>query len=806
MECHQGITYIDLVQHAINHEENHLRKHKVCGPVQLSLIAAGVLMAFPLSGGAQTATSGSATPPAAEAGAQKSDGDNPGDKQEVQTLERVTIRARGRDETQQSVPMSVKAFSAKAIEDAGFKKPGDFVAITPNLSMAESQSVGTSFMTIRGLSQVRNGEAPMAVVVDGVIQSDSKQFTQELFDVQSIEVLRGPQGALYGRNASGGAILIRTKQPTNETSGYVQGTVGTGNEKGVQGAINGALVKDKVFFRLAGNYTDRAGYFDNLTQGGKADPYRDSTLRGLLKWNATDDLVLDLRVNWVHDRAGGDNFQYQPTHLQADCTADPNNAFDFSRLDPNAVSRTFCMNNFGLNTRDMKEVTLKADYDLGFATATGTYSRNKIEEYVQGDQFPYTASRNLFGSFDGTQTQYVNVRSDSLEARLTSQSNQRLRWMAGVYGLKTKRFISTTTGSDLGSGIDHLTYDPHFDSSSNPTVSWFADKNRNQATAAFGNIDYDLTPKVEASFAVRYDRDEREQAIDPRQSNDGGSTAAGLPTGCAVGATEEACTKRATYRATQPKVSLRYKFDDGSLVYVTAGKGFRSGQFNQSGVGVAAAAATPPVSGVADQIGAEITKSFEVGYKTELANGKVRINTALFKTQVTNAPYFVFIGAVGAQVLVPLDKVDLLGGEFEVVASPLPGLDMYAGVGVTHSEIKSYAVNQANVGKWAPYVPNFTSNVGMQYRFPIGQGLRMVLRGDVITKGKQYWDPENSVARDAITLLNLRAGLEDAKGTWSASLAVNNAANKAYNGEWVAGGFTTPAVPRVVRADVRFNF
>lgn len=747
-------------------------------PGRLALLAGAIALAFPLLATAQSASPA----PAADAPA----------------IETITIRARGRDETQQSVPLSVKAFSSKAIEDAGIRTPGDFVALTPNLSLAESQSVGTSFMTIRGLAQVRNGEAPMAVVVDGVIQSDAKQFTQELFDVQTIEVLRGPQGALYGRNASGGAILIRTKQPGNQTSGFARVSIGTGSEKTVQGAVGGALIDNRLYFRLSGNYTDRAGYFDNLVLGRKADAYTDKTVRGLLKWQVSDALALDLRASVVRDTAGGGNFQYQPTHLLADCTADPANAFDFSRLNPNTVSRTFCANNFGTNTRDMDELTLKADYDLGFATLTGIASHNKVKEYLAADQFPYTATRNLFGAFDGTQTQWVDVSSDSLELRLTSANTKGLRWMGGVYGLKTQRFISTTTGSDLGKGVDTITTDPRFASSTNPTLSWFADNNRNRASAVFGNVDVDLSPRIEASLALRYDRDERRQTVDARQS-------VGVPTGCSA-ANAAACDKKATFSAWQPKLSLRYKAADGSLAYASLGRGFRSGQFNQSGVGAAAAGATPPVLGVRDQIDAEITDSFELGYKTELLGGKLRVNTALFHSTVKNAPYFVFIGAVGAQVLVGIDKVELNGGEIELVGNLGKGWDAYAGFGITDSKIRQYTVDPANVGKQAPYVPQTSANVGTQVRLPLSAGLTLLLRGDVILKGKQYWDPENSAARSDVTLVNLRAALEDAKGKWTASLSVNNATDKAYNAEWVGGGFAAPALPRIVRADLRYNF
>lgn len=708
----------------------------------------------------------------------------------------VIIRARGRDETQQSVPISVKAFSEKSIEDAGIKGVGDFVAITPNLSLAESQSAGTSFMTIRGLSQVRNGEAPMAVVVDGVIQSDAKQFTQELFDIRSIEVLRGPQGALYGRNATGGAILIHTKQPTNLTEGFARVTLGNGGEKGLQGAVGGAIVPDKLFFRVAASVTDRDGYLENIYLNRKFDDFKDKSLRGLLKWNVSDRLFLDLRANVVRTSGGSVRFQYQPTHLLPNCEADPANVFDFSRLDANHVVRTFCANNMGINHRDLDEVTVKADYDLGFATLSGIYSVNRIDEFISGDQYPYTASRNVFGIADGTQTQYANVKTDSLEVRLTSPTKAGLRWMAGAYMLNTKRWISTSTGRDDGTGVVSLYRDPRIGAANNPTQSWIADDNDNKASAVFANLDYDFTPKVEASLAMRYDRDERSQLVDSRGT-------AGLPTGCTA-STPAACTRNLSFTAAQPKASLRYKLDDRSLAYVSLGKGFRSGQFNQFGVATAAAGAG--VVGVTDEIGAERTTSFEAGYKTELAGGKVQLNMAVFDSKVRNAPFFVFIGAVSAQVLVGIDELSLRGGEIEAVAKVAPGLDLYAGLGVTDSKIKRYTVDPTAVGKKAPYVPDMTVNVGGQYRFAMGNGMNLLLRSDVIRKGKQYWEPDNNYPRSAFVLINLRAALEDGKGKWSAALTVNNATDKAYNSEWVGGGFAHPAPPRTYRADVRYNF
>lgn len=714
------------------------------------------------------------------------------------SVQRVVIQARGRSETEQSVPMSVKTFTARALEDANIKGIGDFVALTPNVSIVQSESAGSSFMTVRGLTQVRNSEAPIAMVIDGVALFNSKQFTQDLFDIQSVEVLRGPQGALYGRNASGGAVVITTKQPTNVFKGFVQPSIASGNEKAIQGAISGPLVENKLLFRVAGSFKDRDGVLDNTYLHNKVDFSKDSSVRGLLKWMASDDLTVELRSNHVRTTGGAVNFQFQPMLFDParPCFADPTNPFGGPAPDPNRVVHTFCANNVGQNQRDLSELTAKFDYTLPFAVLTGVFSHNRVKEYIAGDQFPYTASRNLFGILDNTQTQFNDVTGDSAELRLTSPTSQSVRWMGGLYYLKTKRFVSTTTGTDNAAGVIRLERDPYFTDPRNPTTSFIADDNHNRAWAVFGNVDYDLSKQTELSVAMRYDSDRRKQQVDPRQTSS-------KPVGCSASATAP-CEKNASYSALQPKASLRYKFDDQSLAYASVGRGFRSGQFNQSGV--ASAAAEAGITGVSDQIDREITDSFEVGYKTAFLNGKVQMNAALFDSTVKNSPYFVFIGSIGAQVLVPIDKVRLLGGELEVTSNIAPGLDVYAGVGVTKSTIKEYAVNPALAGNRAPYVPQLSWNTGIQQRTAISHGLKLVMRADVISKGKQYWDPENSAPRDTVTLLNLRAGIEDSKGKWSLMASVNNALDRAYNAEFVSGGFAQPALPRAYRLDLRYNF
>jgi len=712
-------------------------------------------------------------------------------------LEEIVVTARLRSESLQEVPESVTAFSAKALEDAGVRDYSDFVALTPNVSLVEAESVGQSFLTIRGLTEVRNGQAPVAFVVDGVQESSNREFTQTMFDLQSVQILMGPQGALYGRNASGGAIVITTKQPTNDFQGYAQVGGGSGGEAQAQAVLSGPIVKDELLFRVAGSFSNLNGYFNNVYLNETADPYEDATVRGLLKWTPTDALTADLRLNYSHTNGSSLNYQYQGTLFDPahPCFADPTNPFGGPAPNPNTVSYNFCANNRGTDHRDLREATAKFDYKLPGATLTGIFSYNSVKEFTGGDQFPYTASRNEDGT-DGTQTQFFNIENSSAEIRLTSETNQPLRWMVGGYFLRTANFTSSTTGTDLGLGIEQIEYNPDFTSTVNPTLSWFADTDIDKVYAGFGNVSYDVTSALEASLAVRYDKDDASQIVDPRNTG-------GVPPGCSAAPGSD-CTRSTSFQRMQPKASLKYQLDPDAQVYASWGRGFRSGLYNP--YGTSEIAATAGLVGVKDVLPSELTDSFELGFKSEWLDHTLRLNGALYDTTVRGQQYFVFLGGIGAQILVSIDKVDIKGGELEAVYSPLRGLDLYASVGVSDSKIVRYALNPEDVGNWAPYVPQTTENLGAQYRFPISATLRVLTRADFIVKGAQYWDPENTAARSAVELLNLRAGLEDANGRWNVTGAITNATNKAYNAEFVLGGFAQPAPPREWTITARYNF
>jgi iron complex outermembrane recepter protein len=200
-------------------------------------------------------------------------------------LTEVVVTARKRDESLQSVPVTEDAFTEQAIKSAGIESPRDFVALVPNMTLVEVQNVGNSFITIRGISQARNSEPSVAVLVDGVLEPNPYEFDQELNDIREIEVLKGPQGALYGRDAIGGAIIIQTADLSDHFEGTAKAGIGNGLSEKAQVAVSGPIdAAGTLRYRASLSWYNTDGYLENTFLDRKADPYRDYSGRLRLVW------------------------------------------------------------------------------------------------------------------------------------------------------------------------------------------------------------------------------------------------------------------------------------------------------------------------------------------------------------------------------------------------------------------------------------------------------------------------------------------------------------------------------------------
>src|SRR4051812_5015157 len=213
----------------------------------------------------------------------------------VGVTETVTVTARRRDESSLDVPVAINAFTAADINAAGIERPQDFIALTPNMSLVQTQNQGTSFVTVRGISQARNSEPSVAVLIDGVQMANPSQFNQELFDIDSIQVLKGPQGALYGRNAIGGAIIINTKKPSDVFEGNVMVGSDSGPGIKVRGSMSGPI-SHTLKYLATGSFFNTKGYIPNVFLHENADPFRDVSGRLRLLWEPSKELSADVRV------------------------------------------------------------------------------------------------------------------------------------------------------------------------------------------------------------------------------------------------------------------------------------------------------------------------------------------------------------------------------------------------------------------------------------------------------------------------------------------------------------------------------
>ena len=324
----------------------------------------------------------------------------------------VVVTARLREETLQKVPAQVTAFTARTIEAKGIEMPRDFIQAVPNVSLVETQNAGTSFVVIRGISQARNSEPSVAVVVDGVPETQPAQFNQELVDIQQIEVLKGPQGALYGRNAIGGAILITTKQPTDHwegrvTAGYESGPGGKG-----QAVISGPL-SDTLGMRAAISYVNTSGHIENTFLHQKADPVSDLNGRLTLVYKPNDKFSADLRL--AADRLWTQALYYNIVYYAGLSFLGTPPYTTLTTPDVNNTSLPVQVNNPGKNNRAIYDASLKMNYETEQGTFTSISGYNLTKEILTGDAFdflpPAQSLLNVFAGFDQNQSQFLRVRT-----------------------------------------------------------------------------------------------------------------------------------------------------------------------------------------------------------------------------------------------------------------------------------------------------------------------------------------------------------------------------------------------------------
>ena len=717
------------------------------------------------------------------------------------TIEEVVVSARKRAENLQEVPIAVTAFTASQIESAGIQRPADFISLMPNVTMVDSANVGDTQVSIRGIVSTRDAESTFAYVVDGVLVTNPNGFNEELMDVSQIEVLKGPQGALYGRNAVAGAIIVTTNRPDEEFEGKVKVGAGNNGSKNASLTLSGGLAEG-VLGRVSVSQRETDGHYSNALTGAKSvDFMEDTTVRGRLIWDVNEELSLDFRAGMSEVSGGAINFNA--------VFAIPAFAAGFGPSffkDVNDHEFIFSNNVPGENEQETTEFSMKADWDRDGVDISAILSYSDLEEYLLSDGTSATfygyeltdacqsdratlnntpaglggADRtDLFGDFfgpfgvfpgnngadpdftgiygpytptacDGYQYQERNQSDTSLEIRLTSDDDSDVSWIAGVYAAEIEREAIVAYGADTGNGFLRQGYVAP--SGPNPTDLMFSDQFDTSVVAIFGQLEFDISDDMEIAVAGRYDREARDVRNQvPNEAGSGLNINSSGSINPAFAANPNGIPKRsATFSQFQPKVTWSWNAAEDLNLYASWGVGFRSGGFNSIGsealLGLWYGDTCPsfvPTCGdpgvavdanlsVSDEYKKEVSTSFEFGSKMEFFDNRLRVNAAVFQTEVEDNQFFEFYaGPFGLmRVVTTIDELEIQGFEMDFNAVITENLSLFGGAGFLDSEIIQNDHRPLSEGNEAPQAPDRTYNLGAQFEMAVSDGIEMTARLD----------------------------------------------------------------------------
>ena len=765
-------------------------------------------------------------------------------------IEEIVVTARQREEKIEDVPVTITAFTQTEIRNAGIQRPQDFIALTSGVSVVHTAEAGDMQVNIRGINTGRDAETNFALVIDGVLQTNPTALNQDLGNVSQIEILKGPQGAMYGRNAVAGAMIITTRKPGDTWGSEVKAGYGTYNSYNASFYTGGPLA-DGVKGSLSAYTNNTDGQFKNsyLHCDSCVDFFKESGVNGRLLFGALGG-DLDFKARYSKIDSGAINFNASIALKDAS----DGSGYPPLNEDPNAHTFVYINNIKPQNEQENFNVSLKGDWDVGVGTLTSYIAYNDQTNYFLTDGTsaafslyaanptcqaslaakpadplppPFSYATGFLPPYgpttcDGYQYQQRDQKDASIEVRLSSPGDQRLRWLGGVYYANIDRDVVVSQGGDLAQGLQAKAFIPT--GGTNPTDLLYDDTFNSKVYAVFGQLAYDVVDNLELALALRYDSEDRsvKNNVPVCTATDLTSCHSQTP-GFAFGsnpyinpaytvnpayATTGIPNRSKTYEQLQPKVSANWKATDDFTVYASYGYGFRSGGFNSSGSAATIETAyglgagppfgplclgdsySPPectassvfnISGVNDDYKKEVSKAAELGFKSFFADRTISLNAAVYHTEVDDMQFFnFFAGPFGLlRVVTNIDKVTLQGAELDGHWNVTDTLSVFGGFAYTDGKIDEYKGRPYTKGNKVPYAPEYTGNLGVQFSAPISDTLKVLARLDANFVGETWFHPvqDNRVPnlftyfgfgqgefskqkRDPYAVMNLRVGIE----------------------------------------------
>ena len=671
-----------------------------------------------------------------------------GDEKAGRMLEEVIVTAQKREQTLQEVPLTVTAFSGDFVTENGVEDIRDIAGLTPNLSIKSRGETETSVF-IRGIGSQAPGigaDPAVGIFIDGMVASRGTNATAAFFDVERIEVVKGPQGTLFGRNASAGAISIITNKPDLEEN-YGSVMVGVGDKGQLRGQFIGNLAaSDRWGLRVGVNYSKRDGlYYNELTDqellNRKSTNYRLSAL-GLI----TDTWEMTFLVEGV-DFKNNDAIVTNDDAFAKNVRQ--NRAPDKQKLNSTRFIWT--------NKWDFGE-------SMQLTSITGYYDHDVNVTPVDADETEYEII-----TFIEPQTN----ETFSQELRLNGSSD-RIDWFAGASYLKEDLGFTTDMTYDEGIvldifGIGFFCMDPELPDCASQTETP-GGKNKVKSTAIYGDFTFHMTDRVSLTAGARYTKDKKKMWYD-NPPTDGvfgvlGEGVTGIFTDGRVYAND-------SWSSFDPRIAIDFAVTENTTLFGNIAKGYKSGGLNRTVL------QPLPDPQSLDPFDEEKVTAYEVGTKSALLDGRASLNFSAFYNDYKDYQLETFTR--GLPRVLNIGDITSKGIELEGRVLVTDNFELAGTYAYLHSKVKD-SLDPALVGNRTPQSPRHSASAQAHYFIPISSG-EFKLSG-ILTYSDDFWfDIENELEQPSYTKIDLRVGYTASSGRWGIAAFADNVNDEEYFAE-----------------------
>jgi len=693
-------------------------------------------------------------------------------------IEKIIVTSERRAQSLQDVPVAVTALSSKQLHDNGTFDLDSISNQTPSFTMTE-YGVGEPQLFIRGIGSTIDSigaDSSVAVFIDEVYVGRSAGATSEIFDLERVEVLRGPQGTLYGKNVVGGAINIISKKPTEDFDISLEGTLGTYGQQDIRAAVRGSLAEN-VFGSLSLSTRNRDGFSKNLTTGGDMDDLHNHSARGMLRILPNDDMELTISADYMVGRANGNARHMDPI-------GGPFAPLFSSIVSPNPRERRHAVDaGDGNQDRDIWGISANFAWQLDDVTFNSITAYRDTAYSVFVD---VTGAEFIAGDFTSFPLRFNQIVDQSAaqfsqEFRLSGETDT-LNWVTGLYYLR-----------EDGKRIE--TSDQTFQPPLAPVpaallrVTTHDQANVTDSYAVFGQVTYAINDDLNLTGGLRWSKDEKVFTNDATRT--GAFGLAAFPFSVAESKSWDAFT---------PRLSLDYRLSQDLMFYGTYSKGFKSGGWDGQPVTVEAAR---------ESFDPEYANNFEIGTKTQWFNNRLRLNVSTYMIDYTDLQVQQLldldndITTPPVKVISNAGAVESKGVEVEIQASLSSAWRLNTNYSYLDSRV-SDDLFEAGInlkGNRTTHSPRHSLSIGTSYTFELGDNGSTTLRANWSFQDETYFLLTNTpeTLRDDFALLDLSASWLSADQTWEVKAWMKNVKDELYWGHsipLVGSGFSTYGAPR----------